>query len=313
VRWLLRHALTRPRLFGAALRLGQLLRPLLPDTLRRQVPRRQEPGPTPTRRHERLILLLQGCVQQAATPRTNAAARRVFDKLGIALQPVTGAGCCGAVNYHLAAHEDGLDDMRRNIDAWWPGIESGAEAIVSSASGCGSMLADYGRLLAHDPAYAGRARRVSELARDIGEVLLEEDLGKLQIDRAVGTIAVHTPCSLQHGMKQPRLIQDILAKAGLQLATTRNSHLCCGSAGTYSVLEPDLSRRLRDEKLLALTGDSPELIVTGNVGCQLHLAGAAPIPVMHWIEVLDAGGGHGRDSAAGRAHRRPAIRREAGT
>jgi glycolate oxidase iron-sulfur subunit len=289
LRWLLRRGLTHPHLFATALRLGQVVRPLLPRALRLRVPARQAAGALPQRQRERTMLLLDGCVQQAATPATNAAARRVFDRLGISLQPAARAGCCGAVNYHLAAHDDGLDDMRRNIDAWWPQIDAGAEAIVSSATGCGSMLLDYGRLLAHDPAYAGKARRVSELARDIGEILVREDLGRLDIDRSVGRVAIQTPCSLQHGMKLPNLINDILAKAGFEIAATRDSHLCCGSAGTYSILQPAMSRRLRDDKLRGLTVDAPDLIVTGNVGCQLHLAGAAQVSVRHWIELLDQG------------------------
>ena len=285
----LRQVLTRPRLFALGLRLGQLLRPLLPAALRAQVPPRQASGFLPGQQHTRTMLLLDGCVQSAATPATNAAARRVFDRLGITLRVAARAGCCGAVNYHLAAHRDGLDDMRRNIDAWWPHVEAGAEAILSSASGCGSMLTDYGRLLAHDPAYADRAQRVSALARDIGEVLMDEDLGRLTINRPAARVAVQTPCSMQHGMQLPNLIADILGKAGFELATCAGSHLCCGSAGTYSLLQGNMSRRLRDDKLLALTADSPDLIATGNVGCQLHLQAAAPVPVVHWIELLDPG------------------------
>lgn len=289
LRWLLRRGLTLPRLFGTALRVGQLLRPLLPGRLRQQIPAPQNTGPIPGRTHGRVMLLLEGCVQQSATPGTNAAARRVFDRLGITLQPVARAACCGAVNYHLAAHEDGLDDMRRNIDAWWPKIEAGAEAIVSSATGCGSMLADYGDLLAHDPVYADKAQRVSEIAHDIGEILLEEDMGKLEINRSVGKVAVQTPCSLQHGMRLPTLITDVLTRAGFELAVTHNSQLCCGSAGTYSLLQPAMSRALRANKLRALSVDAPQLIATGNVGCQLHLQAAAKVPVVHWIELLDSG------------------------
>jgi glycolate oxidase iron-sulfur subunit len=289
LRWLLRRGLTVPGLFGAGLRLSQWLRPALPRALRRQVPARQESGVVPVQLHPRRMILLQGCVQQAATPATNAAARRVFDRLAITLQPVSGAGCCGALNRHLAAREDSLDDLRRNIDSWWPQIEAGAEAIVSSATGCGSMLADYGDLLAHDLAYADKARRVSELARDIGQILAHEDLGKLGADTAVGRVAVQTPCSLQHGMKLPELIPDILSRAGFELADTRDKHLCCGSAGTYSLLQPALSRRLRDDKLRALNIDNPDLIATGNVGCQLHLQSATAVPVLHWIQLLDGG------------------------
>jgi glycolate oxidase iron-sulfur subunit len=286
-RWLLRAVLPRRRLFTPLLRIGQLVRPLLPAALRGAIPPRQATGPAPKQTHSRTMLVLDGCVQSAATPATNAAARRVLDRLGINLVSVPRAGCCGAVNYHLAAHARGLDEMRRNIDAWWPRIEAGAEAIVSSATGCGSMLADYGKLLAGDPAYAEKAHRVSALARDIGEILLREDLSCLQPDTGVGRVAVHIPCSLQHGRGLPDLIPDILQQAGFELAATAESHLCCGSAGTYSILQAATGRRLRDRKLQALTGNGPALIATGNVGCQLHLQGAADVPVVHWIELLD--------------------------
>lgn len=283
----LRGLLSRPGLFALALRLGQALRPLLPAAIKRKIPERQQLGPIPDATRERSMLLLEGCVQAAATPATNIAARRVCDRLGITLVAAPGAGCCGAVNYHLAAHADGLDNMRRNIDAWWPYIESGAEAIVVSASGCGSMLADYGHLLAGDPQYADRAQRVSAMAKDIGEILLAEDLQSLPVNTAIGKVAVHVPCSLQHHLKLPELVPQILQRTGFELATTRDNHLCCGSAGTYSILEAEISRRLRDRKLQALTEDRPALIATANVGCQLHLAEAAGIPVVHWIELLD--------------------------
>jgi glycolate dehydrogenase iron-sulfur subunit len=287
-RRLLRFALGRQRLFTLALRLGQLLRPLLPAKLRQMIPPRQTRRPVPARQHARTMLLLEGCVQQAATPATNEAARRVLDHLGITLQSVPRAGCCGALNYHLGAHADGLDDMRRNIDAWWPHIEAGVEAIVSSASGCGSTLVEYGRLLAHDPAYASKAGRITELTRDLGEILLAEDVASLAVNTAVGKVAVQTPCSMQHGLQFPTLISQVLEKAGFELARTSEQHLCCGSAGTYSILQGQTSRRLRDNKLRALGDDGAALIATANVGCQLHLQTAAEVPVVHWIQLLDS-------------------------
>jgi glycolate dehydrogenase iron-sulfur subunit len=295
-RRLLRFGLGQQRLFTLALRLGQLLRPLLPARLARTIPPRQARRPVPDRLHSRTMLVLEGCVQQAATPATNEGARRVLDRLGITLKSVPGAGCCGAVNYHLGAHADGLDDMRRNIDAWWPHIEPGlgksgpgrVEAIVSSASGCGSTLVEYGRLLAHDPVYADKARRIAELTRDLGEILLAEDLAGLGISTDVGKVAVQTPCSMQHGLQLSTLIGEVLEKAGFELAQTSEQHLCCGSAGTYSILQGATSRRLRDNKLRALGGEGPALIATGNVGCQLHLQTAAAVPVVHWIQLLDS-------------------------
>ena len=287
-RWSLRSVLSRPRLLSAALALGQVIHPLLPQNLKARIPARQPRLPTPTAMHARSMLLLEGCAQRAATPNTNAAARRVFDSLGISLVAARRAGCCGAVNYHLAAHTDGLDNMRRNIDAWWPHIDSGAEAIISSASGCGAMLADYGEMLAHDPTYADKARRVSELSQDIGEALKREELADLDVASDIGKIAIHTPCTLQHALQQPDLIANILLRAGFELAATSAQHLCCGSAGTYSILQGSISERLRVNKLRALTEDTPVLIATANVGCQLHLQGAADIPVVHWIELLDS-------------------------
>jgi len=287
LRWLLRFVLSRPRLFATALAMAQTVRPILPLSLRDKVPLRQPRKPLPARQQARIMLVLEGCAQNAATPNTNDAARRVLDRLGITLVGAPRAGCCGAVNYHLAAHADGLDNMRRNIDAWWPYIESGAEAIVSSASGCGSMLVEYGELLAADTAYAEKARRVSGLTRDIGEILLQEDLRSLAVDTDVGKVAVHTPCTLQHALQLPDLVSGILVRAGFELAQTTDKHLCCGSAGTYSILQASASERLRDDKLKALSGDAPALIATANVGCQLHMQAAADIPVVHWIELLD--------------------------
>jgi glycolate oxidase iron-sulfur subunit len=234
------------------------------------------------------MIVLGGCVQSAATPRTNAAARRVLHRLGIDLLEVPSAGCCGAVSYHLAAQEEALGFVRRNIDAWWPHIESGAEAIVSSASGCGVMIDEYGDLLRDDPEYAARARRVSELARDLSEVIEAEDLEVLRAATGKRLTAVHCPCTLSHGQKREGAIERILERAGIPLAATAEKHLCCGSAGTYSLLQPAISERLLERKLAALSVGKPEQIVTANIGCQLHLASRSDVPVKHWIELLDA-------------------------
>ncbi|PLW82643.1 glycolate oxidase iron-sulfur subunit [Kineobactrum sediminis] len=285
-RWLLRETISRPRLFALLLGVGQRLRPLVPGPLRLQIPRRQQRLPVPATSRPRTMLVLEGCVQAAATPNTNDAARRVLDQLGISLQAAPRSGCCGAVQQHLGNETGALANLRHNIDAWWPHIEAGAEAIVSSASGCGAMLADYGRLLADDPAYAVKARRVSELACDLGQVLEREDLSSLRPDTGCGKVAVHTPCSLQHALREPTLVATVLRRAGFSLADTREDHLCCGSAGTYSLLQPALSDSLRRRKIRALSGDQPAIIATANIGCQLQLATAA-VPVVHWIELLD--------------------------
>jgi glycolate oxidase iron-sulfur subunit len=287
LRWLIRTVLTRPTLLQTGLALGQTLRAILPEQLRRKIPPPQSPGALPTACHTRRMLLLEGCVQKAATPNTNAAARRVLDKLGISLVTAPRAGCCGAVNYHLAAHAQGLQDMRNNIEAWWPSIETGVEAIISSASGCGALLTDYGRLLAHDPAYADKAQRVSQLSKDLGEILVSEDLEKLSVHTDIGKVSIHSPCTLQHALGQPNLLHQILTRVGFTIAASTGETLCCGSAGTYSILQPTISNRLLDKTLQTLISDQPDLIATANVGCQLHLQSAAGVRVAHWIELLD--------------------------
>jgi glycolate oxidase iron-sulfur subunit len=233
------------------------------------------------------MLALSGCVQSVATPATNAAAARILAMLGIDVIEPPDAGCCGAAAYHLAVHADGLDAMRRNIDVWWPHIEAGAEAVLVNASGCGAVVKEYGELLAQDPDYAERARRIAELTRDPSEVLAAEDLTPLGSPGAGRKVAFHAPCTLQHAQKLANRVEPILSRLGFQLTAVPNAHLCCGSAGTYSLTQPELSTRLRDDKLVALRNGEPELIVTANVGCQLHLEAGAGEPVFHWLELID--------------------------
>lgn len=314
VRWLIKRLVPYRRRFGALLGLGRRLKPVLPARLRAKVPAARAAGEWPRNGHARRMLVLEGCVQAVATPATNAAAARVLDRLGIELVPAPGAGCCGAVSYHLPDHDDARRHMRRNIDAWWPEIENGAEAVVATASGCGVMLREYAQALRDDPAYAAKASRLAALVRDIGEVIAAEDLTALALEPPPTRLAVHTPCTLQHGQKLPDLVEAELGRAGFRLTATRDRHLCCGSAGTYSLLQPSLSRRFRDDKLAALTCDSPDCIVTGNIGCQLHLESGTTTPVRHWIELLDeactarAPGnvGDGHESAHGHAGSRAA-------
>lgn len=289
-RWALRKVLPFPSRVGPLLRLGQWLRPFLPAGVKAKVPPRQRLSAWPAGSHPRRMVALVGCVQSVATPNTNAAAARVLGKMGITLAEAADAGCCGAMSYHLAQHREGLDFMRRNIDAWWPAIEAGAEAIVVSASGCGATVKEYGQLLRHDPEYANKASRVSELAKDLTEVLLAEDLGRLA-PVAQPKTAVHCPCTLQHALGLNGAVEKVLRRAGIELAKTSDNHLCCGSAGAYSILQPELSRRLLDNKLRAMMIDQPQQIVTANIGCQLHLASKAKVPVFHWIELLDPGPG----------------------
>lgn len=285
-RKLLRAVLPNPQLFAGLLWLGRSVRLLLPRSLAAKLPRRQRPGHWPRNDHPRHMLVLEGCVQPAATPATNAAAARVLDRLGIRLHRLR-ASCCGAVNQHLAASDAARAQMRANIDAWWPQIEAGAEAIVSTASGCGVMMKDYGQLLADDLAYAEKAARVSRLVRDFSEIIAAETLPAEGIKPIAGKVAYHSPCTLQHGQKLGGLVEGILRQAGFELTEVTDSHLCCGSAGTYSLLHPALAGQLRDSKLTRLQAGSPDIIATANVGCQLHLDAASQVPVRHWIELLD--------------------------
>ncbi|TQV86059.1 glycolate oxidase subunit GlcF [Exilibacterium tricleocarpae] len=286
-RWGLRQVLPFRHRFTALLRLGQWLRPLLPRSLREKVPPRTTVTAWPARRHQRVMLALAGCVQPGTTPNTNRAAARVLDQLGISLIEVPEAGCCGALSHHLSKPVEGLDFMRRNIDAWWPAVAAGAEAIVMTASGCGSTIKEYGHFLETDPEYAEKARRISALTQDLSEVLDAQDLSRLALRPGSKKVAVHCPCSLQHGQQLPDSIGAVLRKIGVNLARTRDNHLCCGSAGTYSILQPALSRTLLDNKVQALTLDDPDCIATANVGCQLHLASQSPVPVRHWIELVE--------------------------
>ncbi|MEH6650805.1 MAG: glycolate oxidase subunit GlcF [Motiliproteus sp.] len=305
LRWGLRQVLPYRYRFAALLWLGQLVQPLLPARIKASVPVKQRPvctpsakaqpkrlsSPWPSNSHPRVMLTLAGCAQPSATPNTQAAASRVLDKLGISLLEAPDAGCCGAVSYHLSAHDEGLGFMRRNIDAWWPAVEAGVEALVISASGCGAMVKEYGELLKDDPTYAAKALRISQLSCDLAEVLVKEDLTRLKLGsgskNSPGKTAFHCPCTLQHALKLSGVVEQVLTNAGIELAKTTQNHLCCGSAGTYSILQPELSQQLLGNKLTALTGDQPERIVTANVGCQLHLSSKAQLPVQHWIELLD--------------------------
>lgn len=284
----LKHGLTS-RLFGPAMRFGQALRPLLPTALKNKVPVRRKAGEWPTHTHARKMLLLTGCVQPSMSPNINASTARVFDALGIEMIVPSSAGCCGANKHHLSDHERALDEVRTNIDAWWPHVEAGAEAIVMNASGCGAMVKEYAHLLRHDAAYAAKAARVVELTRDVAELLpafgaaLSEKLQRNAGERVV----FHPPCTLQHAQRVRGAVEALLTSLGAEVLPIAESHLCCGSAGSYSILQPELSSQLRDRKLNALTAAQPDVILSANIGCIVHLSGAAQIPVRHWIEWLD--------------------------
>ena len=282
IRWLLLNALPYPKRFEILLALGRRLRPLLPRALRAKLPRQTQAASWPQPRHPRRMLLLQGCVQPSLAPRINSAAAKVLDSLGISVLAVE--GCCGALSYHLNEQSAGLERMRALIDACWPHVETGIEAIVSTASGCGLSVKDYGELFRHDPGYAAKAARIAELAKDISEVLETEDLSRLQ--PAPRKIAFHSPCTLQHGQHLSGRVEPLLAKLGFTLAQVADAHLCCGSAGTYALLQPELSGQLQTAKVKALQAERPELIATANIGCWLQLREKAAVPVVHWIELL---------------------------
>ncbi|MEA3117160.1 MAG: glycolate oxidase iron-sulfur subunit [Paraburkholderia sp.] len=292
LRRLLASVLPSTTLFTPAMRLGQMVRPLLPRRLRDKVPERQRLLQWPSGGqavHARKMLLLAGCVQPAMLPNINIATARVLDALGVQTVVAPGAGCCGAIRLHLGYRDEALDDVRRNIDAWWPHVEAGVEAIVVNASGCGATVKEYGHLLRADAAYADKARRIAELACDVAEVLggFEGELAALARRRGVHTVAYHAPCTLQHGQQIRGKVERLLAALGIEARLPVDSHLCCGSAGTYSITQPTLAYTLRDRKLERLAALEPQMIVSANVGCITHLQSGTSIPVAHWVEVVE--------------------------
>jgi len=288
-RRLLASVVPNSAIFTPTMKLGQHFRPLLPKKLRDKVPARQRPLEWPSAKHPRKMLMLAGCVQPSMMPNVNIATARVLDALGIETVIAPDAGCCGAIRLHLGYNDEALDDLRANIDAWWPYVEQGAEAIVMNASGCGATVKEYAHLLRHDPAYAEKARRIVELTRDISEILpeFEEALIAQTRRRSVHTVAFHPPCTLQHGQQVRGKVEHLLTALGLEVRLPADSHLCCGSAGTYSLTQPRLSYALRDQKLERLHAQEPQVIVSANVGCIAHLQSGTPTPVAHWIELVE--------------------------
>lgn len=297
LRWALKEGLPSP-LFAPAMKAGQMVRGLLPEAIKAKVPAPRDAGAWPTREHARKVIMLAGCVQPAMMPNINTATARVLDAVGVQSVIVPKAGCCGAVKFHLNDQEGGKAEMRANIDAWWPLVEQGGvEAIVMNASGCGVTVKEYGHLLKDDAQYAAKAERISALTRDLSELLpamLPELAAKLQgrVSQPDTLYAYHPPCTLQHGQKLRGGVEARLNQLGFKLRVARNeAHLCCGSAGTYSVLNPELSHQLRDRKLGVLNeafGEQPpDMILSANIGCITHLQSGTGTPVRHWVEVLD--------------------------
>jgi glycolate oxidase iron-sulfur subunit len=286
----LKEFLPRGGLFKPAFKAGQLARPLLPYSLRDKLQPARQAGPWPRREHARKMLVLAGCVQPAMAPDINAATARVLDSLGVQLIEAPKAGCCGAVRYHMNDQDGGLQDMRRNIDAWWPYVENGGvEAIVMTASGCGVTVKEYGHLLARDQAYAARAERISAMTKDLSEIMqdFEGDIGARMAGRVKERIAFHPPCTLQHGQQIRGKVEGVLRAAGVDVVLCADSHLCCGSAGTYSVLHPEIAHALRDRKVANLEATGAKEIVSANIGCITHLQSGTALPVTHWIELVD--------------------------
>ena len=288
VRWALKEGLPSP-LFAPAMAVGQAVRGLLPASLKNKVPAKQSAGVRPTRNHPRKVLMLEGCVQPAMMPNINSATARVLDAAGIEVISAKKAGCCGAVKFHLNDLDGAKDELRRNIDAWWPHVEAGVENIVMNASGCGSMVKDYGHALAGDAQYAEKAQRISALTRDLSELLPDlVDTLREKVVAKSGQIAFHPPCTLQHGQQLRGGVEQHLGALGFNVKTAScEAHLCCGSAGTYSVLQPEIAYQLRDRKLNNLSEMKPEVIVSANIGCITHLQSGTATPVRHWVEVLD--------------------------
>ncbi len=294
-RWLLKEGLTNKPLFDSAMRIGRIMRPLMPTSLARKVPNGLPAGPKPNQQHAHKMLMLDGCVQPGMLPNINHATLRVFDALGVQLISAPKAGCCGALRYHLNDQVGGLADAKRNIDAWWPFIENGkdsVEAIVMNASGCGVMVKDYGHLLANDPIYANKAERVSQLCKDVSELLpnFKDALISRIGSHPKSGVVYHPPCTLQHGQQIRGKVEGLLESLGISVHLCADSHLCCGSAGTYSILQANLSEQLRAQKLqnleVACEHSGSKTIVSGNIGCISHLH-QDDLPVRHWIEIID--------------------------
>ncbi len=293
MRWALKEGLNSP-FFAPAMKLGQAVRGFLPDALKAKVPQARSAGALPTRNHARKVLMLAGCVQPAMSPNINSATARVLDACGIQTIVEPLAGCCGGVKFHLNDQDAAIVQMKNNIDAWWPHVANGVEAIVMNASGCGVTVKDYGHILRDDAAYAERAQHISELTKDLSELLpdllpaLKERIAP-QKAQAQGMMAFHPPCTLQHGQQLKGGVEHHLNALGFQLQVANNeAHLCCGSAGTYSVLQPVLATQLRDRKLSNLQDLQPQAILSANIGCITHLQSGTQVPVRHWIEIVDS-------------------------
>lgn len=286
-KFLMRQTFSRPQLFTKLMRIAAVIRPMLPFNLRNKIPAVGTCDINwPESRHDRKMLILNHCVQDGLAPAIDRKTAQILDKLSISLVRVKASTCCGALNYHLSGHQAALEQAKQNIDACWPLLEQGAEAIVSSASGCGLMLKEYGQLLQFDQNYSEKAAKFSAMTFDISEILSKEDLSQFK-NRRGKRITFHSPCTLQHGQQLAGVVEALLQKLGYHVNAVANGHLCCGSAGVYSLLQPEMAQRLRSNKILALQKHQADFIVTANIGCLTHLNAASDKPIRHWVELLD--------------------------
>lgn len=284
-RFLLRRVLSNPKLFLLASKIVGLLNPILPGYMRLHIDNSQVLSFTPNKKHARSVILLEGCVQPVMSPNINTATRMILDVLGIGVIEVKEVNCCGAINLHLDAHKEAINTIKKNIDNWWPHIENGCEAIVSNATGCGITLKEYPTYMQDHPAYTDKAKKISEQVKDISEIISEHDLGKLKLPKPE-KVSFHVPCTMQHGLKLKGKTEKLLGELGFELAPVRDAHLCCGSAGTYSILQPVMSEQLKQNKLACLSETQPDYIITANIGCLHHLQSGTEIPVRHWTELV---------------------------
>jgi len=298
VRLALRKIIPYPKRFKFLLSLGNIFKPVLPKVLKDKIPEIEPAGKWPdinlpnnnhnhNHNHHRKMLILSGCVQQTTHAQTNVSTANVLNKLGIELIQQNEIKCCGAVSHHLSASDETIKTIKHNIDSWWHHVNNGIDAIIVTASGCSVMVKDYAHLLANDENYSLKAKRISELAKDISEIIATEDLQKNKSDKIKATVSFHSPCTLQHGLQLNGVVEKILTDVGYKLTQVNDAHLCCGSAGTYSILQAKLSKKLLINKLSALQKNRPDIIATANIGCQMHLSTKSDKPVKHWIELVE--------------------------
>jgi glycolate oxidase iron-sulfur subunit len=285
-RGLIRHIVPYRRRFAFLMGAARIFKPLYPRALRELVPAPADTAEPPSAARPRKMVLLDGCAQSAAAPEINAAAREIFARLGVQLLSFPGSGCCGAVSYHLGEVAEAQRFARRNLDTWWAAVAAGAEAVVATSTGCTMMLKEYGDLLADDPAYADRAQQLASLVRDPCEVIDPTELGRSYRVNSDQRIAFHAPCTMQHGLRVAARAEACLRAVGFELADVADAHLCCGSAGSYSLLQPALANQLLDQKLIALQGAAPTILASANIGCLMHLRRRAAVPVVHWLELI---------------------------